>query len=157
MGIMIKCKIRKWDLADAKDLAVALSDKKVQDNLRDGLPYPYTEQDGREYISSMLFADKNDTFAFAVTINGKVIGSIAVFRQENIHKQTAELGYYIAKDFWGKGIMTEAVKQLCDYVFAYTDIIRIYAEPFASNIGSCRVLEKAGFRCEGLLRRRCWI
>ena len=50
----MKCRIRKWELSDAKDLAAALSNKKVQDNLRDGLPYPYTEQDGKEFISAML-------------------------------------------------------------------------------------------------------
>lgn len=149
---MIKCEIRKWELADAKDLAVALSNKKVQDNLRDGLPYPYTEQDGLDYISAMLAADESDTFAFAVSADGKVIGSIGAFRQDNIHRQTAELGYYISEEYWGKGIMTEAVKQLCDYVFTHTDIIRIYAEPFAFNIGSCRVLEKNDFQCEGILR-----
>lgn len=148
----IKVQIRKWELADAKDLAAALSNKKILDNLRDGLPYPYTEQDGRDYISAMIAADQNDTFAFAVTTDGKVIGSIGAFRQDNIHRQTAELGYYIAEEYWGKGIMTEAVKQLCDYVFTHTDIIRIYAEPFAYNIGSCRVLEKAGFQYEGTLR-----
>lgn len=145
-------KIRKWELADAKDLAKALSNKKVQDRLRDGLPYPYTEQDGKEYISAMLASVANDTFAFAITVDGKVIGSIGAFRQANIHNKTAELGYYIAEEYWGKGIMTEAVKQLCDYVFTNTDIIRIYAEPFADNIGSCRVLEKAGFKYEGTLR-----
>lgn len=149
---MIKCEIRKWKLADAKDLAVALSNKKVQDNLRDGLPYPYTEQDGLDYISTMLAADESNTFAFAVSADGKVIGSIGAFRQDNIHRQTAELGYYISEEYWGKGIVTEAVKQLCDYVFTHTDIIRIYAEPFAFNIGSCRVLEKNGFQCEGILR-----
>ncbi len=149
---MIKCEIRKWKLADAKDLAVALSNKKVQDNLRDGLPYPYTEQDGLDYISAMLAADESNTFAFAVSADGKVIGSIGAFRQDNIHRQTAELGYYISEEYWGKGIVTEAVKQLCDYVFTHTDIIRIYAEPFAFNIGSCRVLEKNGFQCEGILR-----
>ncbi len=149
---MTKCEIRKWQLADAKDLATALSNKKVQDNLRDGLPYPYTEQDGEDYISLMLDADDNNTFAFAVTVGEKVIGSISAFRQDNIHRQSAELGYYIAEEYWGKGIMTEAVKQLCDYVFAHTDIIRIYAEPFSYNIASCRVLEKAGFICEGTLR-----
>lgn len=148
----MKCKIRKWELSDARDLATALSNKKIQDNLRDGLPYPYTEQDGKEFISSMLAANENDTFSFAITIDGKAIGSIGAFRQGNIHRQTAELGYYIAEEYWGKGIMTEAVKQLCDYVFSYTDIIRIYAEPFAYNIGSCRVLEKAGFKYEGTLR-----
>ena len=148
----MNCKIRKWELSDARDLATALSNKKIQDNLRDGLPYPYTEQDGKEFISAMLAANENDTFAFAITVNGKVIGSIGAFRQTNIHNKTAELGYYIAEEYWGKGIMTEAVKQLCDYVFSHTDIIRIYAEPFSYNIGSCRVLEKAGFQYEGTLR-----
>ena len=107
------CKIRKWKLSDAKDLASALSNTKIQDNLRDGLPYPYTEQDGVDYISAMLSADENETFAFAITIDGKAIGSIGVFRQGNIHRQTAELGYCIAEEYWGKGIMTEAVKQIC--------------------------------------------
>lgn len=145
-------RIRKWELTDAKDLAAALSNKKVQDNLRDGLPYPYTEQDGKDFISAMLAADENDTFAFAITADGKVAGSIGAFRQGNIHRQTAELGYYIAEEYWGKGIMTEAVKLLCEYIFSHTDIIRIYAEPFAHNIGSQRVLEKAGFQYEGTLR-----
>lgn len=145
-------KIKKWELSDAKDLAAALSNTKVQDNLRDGLPYPYTEQDGLEYISGMLAADKSETFAFAVTTESKVIGSIGIFRQKNIHRQTAELGYFIAEGYWGKGIMTEAVKQSCKYVFDNSDIIRIYAEPFAYNAASCRVLEKAGFQYEGTLR-----
>ena len=122
------------------------------DNLRDGIPYPYAEQDGKDFITAMLSADKNSTFAFAIEIEGKVVGSIAVFRQNNIHFRTAELGYYLAEEYWGKGIMTEAVKQVCKYVFDNSDIIRIYAEPFAHNIGSCRVLEKAGFQFEGLLR-----
>ncbi len=69
-----------------------------------------------------------------------------------IHRLTAELGYYIAEEYWGKGIMTEAVKQICEYVFAGSDIIRIYAEPFAYNAASCKVLEKAGFQYEGTLR-----
>ncbi len=146
------CKIRKWKLSDAADLAAAVSNKKVQDNLRDGLPYPYTKQDGAEFISAMLSADEDETFAFAVTIDNKAVGSIGVFRQGNIHRQTAELGYYIAEEYWGKGIMTEAVRQTCEYVFDKSDIIRIYAEPFAYNTASCRVLEKAGFQYEGTLR-----
>ncbi len=146
------CRIRKWELSDAANLAAVLSNKKIQQNLRDGLPYPYTEQDGRDFISDMLSADENEMFAFAITVDNKVIGSISVSRQGNIHRQTAELGYYIAEEYWGKGIMTEAVKQICEYVFAKSDMIRIYAEPFAYNIASCRVLEKAGFQYEGTLR-----
>ena len=148
----MNCKIRKWKLTDAKNIAVALSNKKIQDNLRDGLPYPYTEQDGIDFISSMLSANEDETFAFAITLDDKAIGSIAVFRQQNIHRQTAEMGYYIAEEYWGKGIMTDAVKQICEYVFKNSDILRIYAEPFAFNAGSCRVLEKAGFQYEGTLR-----
>ena len=100
----------------------------------------------------MLSANEDDTFAFAITADNKVVGSIGVFRQGNIHRQIAELGYYIAEEYWGKGIMTEAVKQICECVFDKSDIIRIYAEPFAYNIASCRVLEKAGFQYEGTLR-----
>lgn len=147
------CEIRKWKIRDAEELANALSNKKVQDNLRDGIPFPYTTRDGEEYIKSILSSDENNTFAFAVVVDGKVIGSIGAFRQTNIHAQTAELGYYIAEKYWCRGIMTDAVKQLCDYVFLNSDIIRIYAEPFAYNIGSCRVLEKAGFQYEGTLRK----
>ena len=146
------CIIRQWRESDAADLAAALSNKKVQDNLRDGLPYPYTEKDGLDFINAMLSADPNDTFAFAVTVDDKAIGSIGVFRQGNIHRLTAELGYYVAEEYWGNGIMTEAVRQICEYVFKNSDIIRIYAEPFAYNEASCRVLEKAGFQFEGVLR-----
>lgn len=140
------------ELTDAKDIAVALSNKKIQDNLRDGLLFPYSEQDGIDFISSMLSANEDETFVFAITLDDKAIGSIGVFRQQNIHRQTAEMGYYIAEEYWGKGIMTDAVKQICEYVFRNSDILRIYAEPFAYNTGSCRVLEKAGFQYEGTLR-----
>lgn len=148
----MKCKIRKWRYSDAKDLAAALSNQNVLKNLRDGLPYPYTLQDAAEYISAMLSADEENTFAYAVTAEDKVIGSIGAFRQSNIHSCTAELGYYLAEPYWGKGIMTDAVQQLCSVIFDTTDIIRIYAEPFAYNTGSCRVLEKAGFQYEGTMK-----
>ncbi len=147
------CSIRKWSLTDAAELAANLSNRKIQDNLRDGLPYPYTEQDAEEYIMAMISADPDKTFAFAIVLDDKVIGSIGVFRRENIHCRTAELGYYIGEAYWGKGIMTNAVQQTCEYVFAHSDILRIFAEPFSYNVASCRVLEKAGFQFEGVLRK----
>lgn len=146
------CHLEKWKLSDAADLTSIISNKKIQDNLRDGLPYPYTQQDGIDYISFLLSSNENDTFAFAITVEGKIVGSIVAFRQENVHRRTAELGYYLAEEYWGKGIMPEAVKQICDYIFSNSDILRIYAEPFAYNTASCRVLEKAGFQYEGTLR-----
>jgi RimJ/RimL family protein N-acetyltransferase len=144
--------IRPWQLSDAADLAALINNKKVQDNLRDGIPYPYSEKDGEEYISSMLNAENSSTFAFAIIACGKVAGSIGAFRKANIHRRTAEMGYYIGEKYWGKGICTEAVKLICRHVFENSDILRIYAEPFAYNAASCRVLEKAGFQFEGTLR-----
>lgn len=148
----MECSIRKWKMEDAAWLAELLNNKKILDNLRDGLPYPYTKKDAEEYISSMLSADQTKSFAFAITVNGKVAGSIGVFRCENIHFRTAEMGYYIGEPYWGNGLGTSAVTQVSDYIFENTDIIRIFAEPFADNIASCRILEKAGFQFEGLLR-----
>ena len=144
--------LRKWRLSDAKELAAALNNKRILNNLRDGLPFPYTEQDAAEYITAMRSADENDTFAYAITVGGRVIGSIGAFRQGNIHRQTAELGYYLAEEYWGKGIMSGAIRRLCDIIFETTDILRIYAEPFSYNAGSRRALEKAGFRYEGLMK-----
>lgn len=149
-------KIRRWKIEDKSDLAKALNNKNILNNLRDGVPYPYTENDAEDFISAMLSADPDKTFAFAITLEDKAIGSIGIFRQENIHYRTAELGYYIGEEYWGRGYMTEAVKQACGFVFENTDIIRIYAEPFAYNTGSCRVLEKAGFVYEGTLRSNAY-
>ena len=144
--------LRKWRMSDAKDLASALNNEKILNNLRDGLPLPYTEKDAADYISAMLSADENNTFAYAVTVDDRAVGSIGAFRQSNIHRQTAELGYYLAEEYWGHGIMTNAVLQICSQIFETTDILRIYAEPFSYNIGSCRVLEKAGFTFEGIMK-----
>jgi RimJ/RimL family protein N-acetyltransferase len=145
--------LREWQLSDAAVLAELLNNKKILDNLRDGLPYPYTEKDGEFYINSMLSADKNDTFAFAIINDGEVVGSIGAFRQQNIHSITAEIGYYVGEKHWGSGIGTAAVTLLSYYIFENTDIIRLFAEPFATNTGSIRVLEKAGFEYEGTLRK----
>ncbi|MGN0997581.1 MAG: GNAT family N-acetyltransferase [Candidatus Ventricola sp.] len=145
-------KLRKWRLSDAGDLAAALSNEKILGNLRDGLPFPYTERDAHDYIVAMLSSDENSTFAYAITVNDRAIGSIGAFRQDNIHRQTAELGYYLAEEYWGRGIMTQAIRQLCRIIFDTTDILRIYAEPFAYNTGSRRALEKAGFCYEGAMK-----
>jgi len=145
--------IRPWELNDAEPLAKALNNKGVQDNLRDGLPFPYTVSDAEDYISAMLAADVHNVFARAITVDGIAAGSIGAFRKENVHRLTAEIGYYVAEEYWGRGVATQAVRQACRHIFEHTDIIRIFAEPYAFNTGSCRVLEKSGFTYEGTLRK----
>ena len=117
----MRCTLREWRLSDAKDLVNALSNKNILNNLRDGLPYPYTEKDAKDYINAMLARDKNQVFAFAICIDDRTVGSIGAFRQNNIHYRTAEFGYYLAEEYWGKGIMTDVVRQLCDMLFCKTD------------------------------------
>lgn len=143
--------IREWKIEDKYNLAALLNNKNILNNLRDGLPYPYTVKDAEEFITAMLSSDRTKTFAFAVTADDIVVGSIGIFRCDNIHSLTAEMGYYIGEQYWGKGYATSAVKRACNYIFTHTDIIRIFAEPFAYNTASSRVLEKAGFQLEGVL------
>ena len=88
----MNCSIRKWKLEDAETLSLLLNNKNIMNNLRDGLPYPYTKKDAEEYIQAMLSADPDKTYAFAILCENQVAGSIGVFRQENIHNRTAEMG-----------------------------------------------------------------
>ncbi|MDR0841485.1 MAG: GNAT family N-acetyltransferase [Christensenellaceae bacterium] len=145
--------LRAWRLEDAPALREAIDNKNIQNNLRDGLPCPYTLRDAEEYIQTTLAAPEGSQYAFAITADDAAIGSIGVFRQGNIHRQSAEMGYYIAQPYWGKGIGTWAVTEACRRAFENTDLLRIFAEPFATNAASCRVLEKAGFALEGILRK----
>ena len=144
--------LKKWSLADAFDLAKALNNQNVLKNLRDGLPFPYTTADAEYYIGQCLATPSGSQYTWAIDIDGKVIGSVGISRKENIHFRTAELGYYLAEEYWGRGITALAVKEACGYIFENTDILRIFAEPFAYNAASCRVLEKAGFEFEGVLK-----
>ena len=114
---MVNVALRKWRLSDAKDLAAALNTEKILNHLRDGLPFPYTERDAADYITATLSADENDTFAYAITVGDRAVGSIGAFRQGNIHRRTAELGYYLAEEYWGQDIMTGAIRQICGLFF----------------------------------------
>lgn len=149
----MSCQLRPWRMGDASALAAILNNQKILDNLRDGIPFPYTLDDAQSYIAGMLAADPHQTYAFAITVNDQVVGSIGAFRKDNIHSRTAEMGYYVAESHWRQGIASGAIAQICRHIFDTTDILRIFAEPFAYNIGSCAALEKCGFVREGVLRK----
>ena len=146
-------RLRYWKIEDAMELAAIINNKRLLDNLRDDIPFPYRDEDAEDYIRSVLAAEKDTQYIYAVTYGGRVVGNVGAIRQDDIHRLTAELGYYFDEAFWGKGIATEAVRQICAYLFTFTDIIRIFAEPFVFNRASCRVLEKAGFELEGVMRK----
>ncbi len=145
--------LREWRPEDAISVARCADNEKIARNLRDVFPCPYTLQDAADYINSCIAADENRQLCRAIAVNGEAAGSIGLFLGGDVYRKSAELGYWLAEDYWGRGVMTAAVKQLCAEVFSRWDIARIYAEPFARNTGSRRVLEKAGFTLEGIMKK----
>lgn len=138
--------LRKWTISDLDNLVRYANNFNVAKFLTNQFPYPYMHEDGRKYIE-MVLAD-NPTKVFAIEVSGEAVGSIGIFPQSDIHSKNAEIGYWLAEPFWGKGIMVEAIRKIVRYGFQTFDIDRIFARPFGTNKSSQRVLEKAGFTLE---------
>jgi ribosomal-protein-alanine N-acetyltransferase len=143
--------LRPWEIEDAPQLAVIANNKKVADNLRDAFPFPYSIEDAYKWLDIVLPINDPPRY-FAVIVSKKLAGSIAIVTKEDIYRKNVEIGYFLAEEQWGKGIITNAIKAITAYAFSEFDIERVYAEPFADNPGSRRALEKAGFRCEATFR-----
>jgi RimJ/RimL family protein N-acetyltransferase len=142
--------IRPWIAADKAALVKYANNRKVWLNMRDAFPHPYTESSADSFLE--LVSKQNPTTFFAIATSEEAIGGIGVSVNQDVHRFTAELGYWLAEPFWGKGVMTEAVSKFSQYAFDSFHLMRIYAEPYANNLPSCKVLEKAGFTLEGRLR-----
>ena len=144
--------LRPWSIKDADKLASIADNKNIADNLRDGFPFPYSLNDAIEWLNLILPGNFPPRF-FAIEIDKSVVGSIGLVSKTDIYRKNFEIGYFLAQDHWGKGIMTRAIKAATSYAFREFDIVRVYAEPFTDNGGSRRALEKAGYILEGTFRR----
>lgn len=144
--------IRKWKNSDAESVAKYANNEKVAENLRNAFPYPYTLEDAKAYVSDCVERGDERRLVRAIEVGGEAVGSIGIFLGNDIAEKGAELGYWLAEKYWRKGIVSSAVRQLCEEAFETFDLVRIYAEPFSCNEGSCGVLEKAGFTFEGTMR-----
>jgi len=142
--------IRDWRIDDAPSIARYANNRKIWMNLRDAFPHPYRLHDAESFISSTLQADPITVYAIAS--RSEAIGSIGLILGKDVHRFTAEIGYWLAEPFWGKGITTEAVKSLTAFAIHDLKMQRVFAEPFTTNPASARVLEKAGYLREGVLR-----
>ena len=142
--------IRPWRSDDADALVKYANNRKVWLNLRDAFPHPYTGAGAAAFLE--MAGRQSPATVFAIATTEEAIGGIGVSLNADVHRFTAELGYWLGEPFWGKGLMNEAVVKFTEYAFESFQLKRIYAEPFAGNRGSCRVLEKAGFVLEGRLR-----
>lgn len=143
--------LRAWTFDDITSLAKNINNIHIWNNVRDGLPYPYTERDAEEYIGMTL--NKAYVQDFAIVVDGEAVGGVGFIPLNDVERYSAELGYWIGEDYWNRGIMGEAIRQVVDYVFRETDIIRLFASVYGFNLASMRVLEKAGFTRQAVLRK----
>jgi RimJ/RimL family protein N-acetyltransferase len=139
--------LRPWSLEDLNSLVQYANNPNIAKFLTNSFPYPYTEENGKAFIE---FANKDKPIRiFAIDVNGVAVGGIGIHPQSDIQCKNAELGYWLGEPYWGKGIMSAAIKQAVDFAFQNYDIDRVFARPFGTNISSQRVLEKNNFSFEG--------
>jgi ribosomal-protein-alanine N-acetyltransferase len=147
----MKIAIRTWEKGDVNSLVIAANHESISKTLRDGFPFPYTDKDAEQWISSNK--DKVPPTNFAITADGTLAGAIGYVPKDNIFRKNAEIGFWLSISFWNKGITTRAVGLLVDHIFSTQEIDRLYAEVFSNNQASMRVLEKNGFHLEAIHRK----
>ena len=144
-------KLRGFNDNDRLKLAELCNNIRIWNNVRDFLPSPYTEQNALEFIHICQQEDPANTFA--IEYRGALAGCIGLVQQSDVYRLSAEIGYWIGEPFWGLGIATSAVKLLTEYGFNQLGLVRIYSGVFDFNKASQRVLEKSGFKMEGIFEK----
>jgi len=143
----MKLELRPWSMSDLDDLVAGANNPGIARNMTDAFPYPYTRESGEKFLQ---WATTNcPSKMMAICIDDKASGNIGMHPQADILRMNAEVGYWLAEAHWGKGIMTEALKQMIPIAFEALPVSRIFARVFGHNIGSQKVVEKAGFILEG--------
>lgn len=145
------CTLRPWKKSDVAALVLHANDRDVWRNLRDRFPHPYRDSDARDWIRQAAASERSVNLA--IERDGEAIGGIGLERGIDVHRRTAEIGYWIARPYWGRGIATEAVVGMTAYAFESHDLARLQAFVYEWNPASARVLEKAGYRLEGRLEK----
>jgi len=143
--------IRSYRTDDAASLARSANNRSIWRNLNDYFPHPYTIDDAHHWIA--LTQQESPEQNFAIGSDREVIGGIGLKLRDDVYRRTAEIGYWLAEPYWGRGIATAALQALTGYAFEQFDLVRIDAGVFEWNPASCRVLEKAGYVQEARLRR----
>jgi RimJ/RimL family protein N-acetyltransferase len=145
-----RCAVRPWRLSDADAIVKHANNPNIARQLRDRFPHPYTRRHAAEFLEHATMAEP--LAHFAIEVGGEAAGGVGFVRGSDVERYSAEIGYWLGESLWGRGITTESVTLVTDYVFTHLDVLRLFALPFADNAASRRVLEKAGYTCEGILR-----
>ncbi len=144
--------LRKWREEDAQGLQRQANDPAIAAMLRDVFPSPYGIEDAEAFIAYASSVAPDKEIAFAVEVDGEVAGGASLVMQDDVSRYSAEIGYWLGREYWGQGIATEAVKQLLDIAFGQCGLKRVFGDVYAHNIASQRVLEKNGFSREGIMK-----
>ena len=145
------CSVRSWRWADRDAIVRHANNRNVWINLRDQFPHPYTPTDARTWLEMVI--DRQPETNFAIAVDDEAVGGIGFTLQMDVARRSAEIGYWLGEEVWGRGIATDALRAVTDYAFSEFEICRLYAHVFEWNPASARVLEKAGYEFEGRMRK----
>lgn len=143
--------LRSLQLSDKTQIAKLINNKKIWDNLRDYVPYPYNESDAEYFIK--LTPDEKPKQTFGIEYQNEFVGAIGIVLQKDVYKKSAEIGYWIGEAYWGKGIASKAVELITKYGFEELKLVRIFTSVFEYNQASMKVLEKNAYIKEGIFKK----
>lgn len=144
-----RCRVRSWQKSDAESLLRHANNLNVAKHLRDRFPHPYTAADAKHFLKH---AGTDDPSNLAIEVGGAAVGAVGFVPGQDVERFSAEIGYWLGEELWGHGITTEAVMLVTTYAFTELNYLRLFALPFADNPASARVLEKAGYMREAMMR-----
>lgn len=145
-GVLLRTPLR----ADAEALARHANNRDIWINLRDRFPHPYTVDDAIRWIGDV--SEQDPCVSLIIDLNGEAVGGIGLALGEDIERCSAEVGYWLGARHWNRGIVTSALQRICEYAFEQLGLLRVFATPLDWNPASFRVLEKAGFKREGVMQ-----
>ena len=145
-----RCVVRPWRMEDAESVVCHANNINVARQLRDRFPHPYTRANASAFLKAATSAPEPSNLA--IDVGGEAVGAVGYVPGIDVERFSAEIGYWLGESFWGRGITTEALRLVTDHVFDTLNMLRLFALPFADNAGSIRVLEKAGYVREAVLR-----
>src|SRR3954447_17480446 len=145
-----RCAVRPWRMDDAESLVLHANNVNVARQLRDRFPHPYTRANASAFLKAATSAPEPSNLA--IDVSGEAVGAIGFVPGVDVERYSAEIGYWLGESYWGRGIVTEALVLVSGYVFDTMNLLRLFALPFADNLASIKVLEKAGYVREAVLR-----
>lgn len=143
--------IRPLVTDDAPSIARHANNRAVWLNMRDLLPHPYTLADAEEFLAHATRC--HPPTSFAIEVDGAAAGVIGVRLKTDVDRTGAEMGYWLGEQFWGRGIMSEVIPAFTRWALAEFQLTRLEALVFEWNPASAKVLERAGYQLEGILRK----